>query len=162
MCAVPGRSTRSLGINAAMAYTAKILICVAAAMIVSGPAIAACPNGYPKVQAELAETPIVVIGKVLKESPAAPPWRGMYEGTRYTFRVAEVLKGKPSKTLSLFSENSTGRFPMEVGGNYFLFVYVAEHKGRRFFAVSNCGNSGKLPEAAPALETTRKLISENR
>jgi hypothetical protein len=139
-----------------MRVSALAAIGIAASTLL-GQALAACPVGHPSVDLEFAKSAIVATGKVTAEARAAAPFDGMYEGNRYSFRPAQILKGQSPRTLSLFSENSTGRFPMEVGETYLVFVYVAEHKGAQFFAVDNCGNSGRLADIGATVQTVREL-----
>ena len=120
-------------------------------------ALAACVDGHPTIEAEFRKVPIVAIGKVESESPAQPPWEGMYEGTHYSLRITETLKGPARKSITLFSENSSGRFPMDIGAEYLMFVHRDQFKQRQYFAVSYCGNSGQLPEVAAALARVRGL-----
>ena len=71
-----------------------------------------------------------------------PESKKYLDGTTYSVQVEEVLRGSPGKTVKLFSENSSGRFPMEVGAAYLVFV----HEELDRLAADYCGNSGKLPE----------------
>jgi hypothetical protein len=66
----------------------------------------------------------------------------------HVWSIEEIvsLRGKVSCTVELFSENSSGRFPMTVGTTYVVFAYRA--LGRTM--VDSCGNSGPLPEKAEA------------
>ena len=79
-------------------------------------------------------------------------------GVTYTATVHEVLKGSVPKRMRLFSENSSGRFPMHVGSVYLLFVYRA--LGRAI--VDSCGNSGLLSERTAVLESVRRLKKESK
>lgn len=101
---------------------------------------------------ELREAYAVVIGTVVgvKEGPA--PMEGEDgEGTSYRLRVKETLHGRRHPTFSLFSENTSARFPMAVGRQYLVFV----NKRDNIFFASNCGSSGELRERS-------KLVSELR
>lgn len=53
-------------------------------------------------------------------------------------KVEAVYRGDVSGSLVIFSENSSGRFPMEPHIPYVLFIY--REAGR--LMVDNCGNSG--------------------
>ena len=112
----------------------------------------ACLNGHPTAAAEFQESAATLVGRVLSER-AVPDSAGMFEGTRYALRVDEVLRGRMRGTSLLFSENSSGRFPMQVGQRYLVFLYQSQ--GR--WSVDNCGNSGPLPAAAATLAEVRKL-----
>jgi hypothetical protein len=128
----------------------------AALTLVVVPVAAVCLNGFPSVEDEYNKCDMVFIGHVVSEQPEPEDPPRYLEGTTYTVRVDEVLRGKPSPTLRLFSENSSGRFPMEVGGKYLLFLH---RDPRERDGVDHCGNSGLLSERAEALKTVRRLGS---
>ena len=129
---------------------------IAALLPVRAPA---CPMGYPTVLQELLRSRAVVVGRVSAER-AVPDSMGdrggWYEGTAYSVQVAEVLRGTVPETFEVFSENSTGRFPMLIGGTYLLFVY----RGLGRYAVDNCGHSGLLRERAAELAAVRGYVRQ--
>jgi hypothetical protein len=105
---------------------------------------------------EAREAYAVVIGTVVgvKEGPA--PFEGEEgEGTVYQLRVGETLRGHRRKTFALFSENTSARFPMEVGRTYLVFV----HKREKIFYATNCGSSGELSERSQLLGQLRKTLT---
>lgn len=112
-------------------------------------ASAACPNGYPTISEEYRSSVMVLIGKVVAHA-ATPAEGDFYDGDTYTVIPLRVLKGSPGSKVDLFSENSTGRFPMDMNREYLLFVY--EEGGR--LMVDNCGNSDLMPHAKNALAQT--------
>ena len=115
---------------------------------------AVCLNGNPTVSEEFKQREGVVAATVLSE-PYQPPV-GRYfteEGTTYTARIDEVFKGRIAKTLQIFSENSSGRFPMDVGTKYLLFLYRVE--GRTL--VDNCGNSEPFSPESKVLRAVRAI-----
>jgi hypothetical protein len=75
-------------------------------------------------------------------------------GTFYTIRVVKTWHGKAPESLTLYSENSTARFPMRVDGTYILFVTKSDN-GK--WIIDNCGNSGLLPSANKVLSALRAL-----
>ena len=79
---------------------------------------------------------------------------GFVEATVYRFAVEETLRGKHHTQIELSSENTSGRFPMDIGSRYLAFV----SKDRGTFYVSNCGSSGKLPEYSQTVEAVRKKL----
>jgi hypothetical protein len=108
---------------------------------------------------EAREAYAVVIGTVVgvKEGPA--PLEGEEgEGTVYQLRVEETLRGHRRKTFALFSENTSARFPMEVGRTYLVFV----HKRDKTFFATNCGSSGELSERSQLLGQLRKTLTPGR
>ena len=113
----------------------------------------ACLRGHLSVEQEYRESWAVFVGQVLqsREVPEAPPnWLG---GTRYIVHVTRTFRGSPPSYLDLFSENSSGRFPMDSGALYLLFAY--RDLGRT--AIDNCGNSGLLSKTTAILDTVRTL-----
>lgn len=123
-------------------------------LFVSVNADAVCLKGNPSISQEYADSPIVLIGKVISKKDVAES-RDYYEGDEYTVQVQELLKGVLTNPLLIFSENSSGRFPMDVGGTYLLFV----HEELNRYQVSNCGNSGLLSMKKDALDEIRSFAS---
>ena len=110
-------------------------------------------SGYHiPLEKEFRTAHVVAIGTVVAEREVPAPFTGSLEGTSYRFKIEETLRGRRYKTLDLFSENTSGRFPMDVGHRY--LVFVGRH--RRTFSVSNCGSSGELPEQSHILAALRK------
>jgi hypothetical protein len=116
----------------------------------------ACRNGYPDVAREYRESTFVFVGTVQAErkDAAEPTAGGFYDGVTYTLRIDKPLKGPRQRTVELFSENSTGRFPMTVGDRFLAFAYL--ESGRRY-AIDNCGNSELFNSNSRTLSTVRKL-----
>ncbi len=114
-----------------------------------------CLEGHLSVEKEYYRSYGVFIGQVLAER-AVSESNDYLEGTAYSVSVDEVLHGHLPATIELFSENSSGRFPMDVGSRYLLFVYRA--LGRTM--VDNCGNSGLLAETTTVLKTIRRLQAQ--
>lgn len=137
---------------------------IAALLLVAALPMAAsayCGKGHPDVAQELNDSRLVLVGSV----SSATDWShagGFTDGTLYSVEVTESLKGEAPPTMTLYSENSSGRFPMEVGVSYLIFAYegVFEFRTSPEFAVDNCGNSGSLrePKAQAALKQVRRLI----
>jgi len=136
------------------------LLCVAAHSGAGAPhprgvGMPVCLEGHPSVRQEYAKSWAVFTGRVLsaREVPPTADDRWL-NGTMYTVGVRRVMRGTPPTRLDVFSENSSGRFPMDRGVVYLLFVY--HDLGR--YAVDNCGNSAPLSQAGAALDTLRLLV----
>lgn len=112
---------------------------------------AVCPRVRVTARDEYRGSDVVVVGTVVRATPV-PLSRDFQEGTAYTVRVNETLKGKAPAQLRLFSENSGARFPMRVGTKYLLFI---DHLERS--VIDNCGNSGTVAARRQALATVRRL-----
>lgn len=113
--------------------------------------VAVCPRVKTTVRDEYRGSDVVVVGTVMRAAPV-PLSRDFQEGTAYTVRVNEALKGKAPAQLRIFSENSGARFPMRVGTKYLLFI---DHLERS--VIDNCGNSGPVATRRQAVATARRL-----
>jgi len=141
-----------------MARASKFL--TSAALFLTGAALACayCPS-FPTVEQEFKESSLVFVGKVSGARDVTVESQSITGGTFYSVEVVEVLKGRPPRKLELYSENSSGRFPMEVGVRYIIFADYGVFEGirGRQLAVSNCGNSAPLPNGEKTLEAVRRL-----
>jgi hypothetical protein len=79
--------------------------------------------------------------------------RYFLDGDDTTIRIMKVFKGPPAQSLNVFSENSSGRFPLELNEPYVLFLY--QDHGR--FQVDNCGHSGLAEKSRSVLRDVRAL-----
>jgi hypothetical protein len=82
-------------------------------------------------------------------------------GVYYDLRVLHIFKGSPKTTLRLFSENSTGRFWLQDGSDYVLFVYEETFDppiGVKLSA-DNCGNSADISHAQATIHALQTLSS---
>jgi hypothetical protein len=121
-------------------------------------AVAYC-DGHPTVEQEFRTSALVCVGKVTGVREVAVRSQSITGGTFYSVEVVEVLKGRVRRKLQLYSENSSGRFPMQIGAQYLIFAGSGTFEGisEQQFAVSNCGNSAALPKGNKTLETVRRL-----
>jgi|ERR1700733_2514520 hypothetical protein len=119
-----------------------------------GAANGACLLTDYSLNAEFRRSDAVLVGSVLSERNVPGDDKADTPGgTVYVVKVSEPLRGSLGKTVEIFSENSSGRFPMKIGTSYLLFLY------RRQGALSAdyCGNSGPVAEKADALHKARAL-----
>jgi hypothetical protein len=122
-------------------------------------ASAACPNGYPNVRKEYAGSKFVLTAKVVKERRTPGGTDGYFlDGSTYRVMPIHVYKGTVNGRMDLFSENSSGRFPMQPGSEYLLFVY--EDHGR--FSVDNCGNSDLIGHAKKEVAEVARLSGKRQ
>ena len=132
-----------------------VLASVALGLVLAAPSStsgAVCLNGHLSVPFEYDSSDAVLIGEVIGHR-AVPESDGYYEGDGYTVRVRELFRGNVPGSFEVFSEKSSGRFPMQVKRAYVFFLY--RERGR--LMVDNCGNSGVLVESAAAIDTVRQL-----
>jgi hypothetical protein len=130
-------------------------LCVSCVLVAFGAATAACVDGSPKPDVEFRNAVLVVVGKVTSKRESGPPAKGWYEGSTYAVRVTETLKGHAKPVIHLFSEHSSGRFEMEVGTVYLLFVTADRSEKRTVYYISNCGNSAPIADRSALLAQLR-------
>lgn len=115
-------------------------------------ALGACITPIPTVACEFLHSDAVFVGTVISIKVA--PARGdEYEGWFYDLTVQQLFRGPHTKTIQVFTENSSGRFPLNLGKRYLIFAY--EYDGR--LEIDNCGNSSLLSTAGPALRELGKI-----
>jgi hypothetical protein len=115
---------------------------------------APCLNGHPTSAEEYKQRPYVLTAKVLSSTSIADSEDGwFFAGTNYKLEPLEKLKGNVPEPLIIFSENSSGQFPMEVGRTYLLFLY--QENGR--LLVDSCGTSGLVESVKANLKEIRAL-----
>jgi len=130
----------------------KIIITGICLLLASSLAAAVCLTGHRTIAEEYPNSKSVFIGKVTAKKDV-PESGNYYNGHNYTVQVQEVFKGDPINPVVIFSENSSGRFPMVVGMTYIIFLYY--ELGR--YQVDNCTNSGLLSEKQDVIQTVRHL-----
>ncbi|MGC4095728.1 MAG: hypothetical protein QM706_01315 [Nitrospira sp.] len=130
----------------------QITLLAILAIMQSGAVYAACPIGVPSLEHEYKNAAMVFVGHVTSED-VTPESTNQLDGSTYTIHVEEALRGSRSKSVQIFSENTSGRFPMQVGATYLIFA----HKELNRLQIDNCGNSGLLSEKSKALAIIRKI-----
>jgi hypothetical protein len=117
---------------------------------------------HPSIAQEFASAPWVFIGRATASRDVpSPDDPGFYDWTIYEVEVLKVFKGKPPHRIRLQSENTSGRFPMDRGKEYLLFVShspVVEMAGKEKLPgdyVDNCGHSGSIEEAGAAIRAVQ-------
>jgi hypothetical protein len=70
-----------------------------------------------------------------------------------TLEVQKSFRGPENGTVKVFTEDSSGGFPLEVGKDYLLF---AQDVGGRL-TITNCGNSSLLVDARDRVRQLRKV-----
>jgi len=128
-----------------------------ASMALTGPASAACLLNDYSIQAEYDRGVAVVMGRVVAERSVVDSVHH-YNGVIYTVSVEEVYRGERRQLLEVFSENSSGRFPMQPQERYLLFIH--QNTGR--LAVDNCGNSGPVSQRTAVIRAVEALVSPRR
>jgi hypothetical protein len=92
---------------------------------------------------EFRQSQAVLIGTVGSERTIPDPDNpGFWTGTVYTLKVDALLKGAVGGSVRVFSEQSSGQFPLAIGSRYVLFLRY-DAKGKYWIA-DPCGNAAKL------------------
>jgi len=116
---------------------------------------AACLNGHPSAKKEFSQSELVATVQVIGSRHVPAPKNGEFnDGTYYKLRLIEGLKGNPPATFTVFDENDSGRFEMDMHRKYLIFANKSSEKRLR---IDSCGNSGLLNESAQALKVARSL-----
>ena len=136
----------------------KLIVSLALLVAAAASAVAYC-DSFPTVEQEFKTTALVFVGRVTSAREVRVRSQAVSWGTIYSVKVAEMLKGSPSKTVELYSENSSGRFPMQVGEQYLVFADYGIFEGirGRKLAINNCGNSAASAKAQKALAVLHAL-----
>jgi hypothetical protein len=123
-----------------------------------GSAVAWCPDPPLSLADEFRQSTFVLTGRVIAES-VVDRGPNRIGGKNYVVVVTEILRGKPPKKITIFSEDSSGRFPMVPGARYILFVtkQTVEAFSDPVYTVDNCGHSGRLPGSSKVLDEARRL-----
>jgi hypothetical protein len=140
-------------------YSMIVLATILAVRTTAAIPAVVCVNGHPSVSSEYKSSQEVIASRVLT-AKQLPPTNDNYflEGTTYRVMVEKSYKGSPSRTLSVFSENSSGRFPMKIGHRYLLFLY--QDRGR--YQVDNCGNSDELARSSRKITELERIATGGR
>ena len=116
-------------------------------------------SGYHlPLEREVHSAVAIVLGKVtrkndLVEDPAYPDG---ITATIYTVQVSRMVRGKVAPIIRIRSENDSGRFWMDVGKEYLLFLSKDVHHGLYF--VDSCGNSGVTSDRVTVLRQVEQGV----
>lgn len=85
----------------------------------------------------------------------------------HRLRVTKVFKGRPGPTINLFQEVTSARFPVDLAGDYLIFLnYHRPHAGRgsaargAMYVRYACGQSKLWREVRPADLSRLRAISQ--
>lgn len=115
-----------------------------------------CLNGHPSIGDEYKRSKVVVLAIVVGQRDVPETSDGFYlEGTIYNLKIERAFHGNAGSNAEIFSENSSGRFPMVVGSKYLLFIYQEHDR----LLVDNCGNSGVASERGTEIQAVERLAA---
>ena len=127
------------------------------AMLYSFAAFAYCPS-YPTITQEFEGSHLVFIGTVSSEQKVHESG-DYFDGINYQLSVSEQFRGVPSESISLFSENTSGRFPMDIGASYLIFTTLTPGTlaGEPVYVVDYCGHSGAVASRPKTISAVRAM-----
>ncbi len=136
----------------------KTLITSFALVLSAATAYGQCRSNHLTISDELHSQGETIVGTVQGAQNAADSSFHL-DGVNYVVKVDRVLHGKllGSDTVTIFSENSPEKFPMQVGKQYLLFVHLDYNR----YAVDNCGNSGLLSASIENAHQLKQLAKGN-
>ncbi len=125
---------------------------VAACMVLlADTAHAVCPVPEIPANGEFFKRDIVFTGTVISERYDQKDVGGWF----YRVRVQKVFRGPSGTEFVVYTEDSSGRFPLKKGIDYLLFA--SQEQGR--LVIDNCTNSAPLAQAAKSIELIERIPS---
>ena len=110
-----------------MRLTRYILVVQTVVLVAAIPAKSACLLDDYSVEAEIARSEVVAMVSVSSgRQGAEDSTSDELGGTLYTLVIQESFVGRALGQVNVISENSSGRFPMQKGTTYIVFLYVQE------------------------------------
>lgn len=135
---------------------------IIAAVVVSGslisPAEAACLNDAVRtIPGEFHNSLYVVLATPVSTVPLPESPDGYFlAGDEIKIRITKVFKGRPAKFLEVFSEHSSGGFPLKLNMSYILFL--SQEDGR--LGADNCGHSGLVKNSRSVLDAVQAISTQ--
>ena len=111
-----------------------------------------CPEPKPSVRAESSASDYVLTAVVTAER-LVPEAGKSYEGWSYRLKPIQIFRGRVHAESEVFTENSSGRLPLEVGAQYLLF---AKRNGEGRLEITNCGHSGLAQQRVAEIAVLEK------
>jgi len=131
----------------------KLTALACALLFPTVPSLGFCPKPDPTVVCEFLNSDAVFVGAVISVRVAPPRSAAELDGWLYELTVQELFRGPRTRTIEVYTENSSGRFPLDVAKKYLLFA--DKHDGR--LTITNCGNSALLTKAQKAIQELHRL-----
>jgi hypothetical protein len=130
----------------------SVLLFAALALCSPFSAFAYCPVPEIRANGEFFKSDAVFTGTVLsiRKTPDARHAPG---GWLYRMRIEETFRGSTRDELTVYTEDSDVRFPLDMNQEYLLFAY--RRHGR--LEIDSCGNSSLLTEAGELLRKLTQL-----
>ncbi len=116
------------------------------------PSFGFCPQPDPTVVCEFLNSDVVFVGEVIS-ARAVPPRGAELDGWLYDLTVQESFRGPRTRMIEVFTENSSGRFPLDVAKKYLLFANELDAR----LTITSCGNSALLSKAQEAIRELHRV-----
>jgi len=134
---------------------------LAATLAAPGLAAALCLGGYPDIslKREVRESAFVIVGSLISYRRVIDPDDPEgYVATLYRVHVDRVLRGRPPARLTIYNENTSGRFPFDdpVGSGKRKRYLMLVRSGSDGYWVSGCGHSGELGKRVETIRALQK------
>jgi len=97
-----------------------------------------------------------IISAQYMEDHIPEPYPDPQPGWHYRLKVLKNFRGPARGTVDVYTENTSGRFPLDLDKSYLLFAY----KSGSILQVYGCLNSVELTDAGTALAEIRRLLSD--
>jgi hypothetical protein len=140
------------------AIRSAVIGLIVSALAAAAPAAAACRPGDGSLRTEFNRSRIVMVGTVEGQRTVTRP-DGSVSGTFYRVRTTRAFKGSPRRSVPIYSENSSRRFPMKLGESYLLFVHTGAFADDiNSLTADACGHSARLgPATSKTVAKVQKL-----
>lgn len=123
-------------------------------------------------QADVVVRATVASSMRLKDDEPTPAVSARWGDNPYVelhrLRVIRIFKGRPGPAINLFQEVDSGRFPIDLAGDYLIFLnYHRPHRGRgsaargAMYVRYACGQSKLWRDVRPADLARLQVISGN-
>lgn len=114
---------------------------------------ASCPVPEIRANGEFFKSDAVFTGTVLSIQKK-PDTDDVLGGWFYRLRIEKMFRGPHQNELTVFTEDSDTRLPLEKDRKYLLFAYKKHHR----LEIYNCGNSALASESSDSLNRLEKLL----
>jgi hypothetical protein len=132
----------------------KISLIASFGIFLPSPSFGVCSQPEPTVRCEFLNSTAVFIGIVVS-TRHEPAGSGVddNDGWIYTLTIQKRFRGAFSKTVEVYTENGSARFPLDNGKQYLLFAF--KFQGR--LQIFDCGNSALLLDAKKSIQELEKI-----
>jgi len=137
----------------------KSTLCVAAILALVRsllwpiPAFGHCAQPHPPICAEFFHRDAIFVGTVISSRHRS---NGEDPGWFYALKVNRVFRGVLPPVAKVFTEQSSGQFPLKMHQSYLLFADSTKPDG---LEIDNCGNSTELVGASKEIHQLEEVLS---